>query len=200
MTSVALAQDGKTLATCTAGVNQTLAEPVRIWDGQTGQLKRRFDPDVTGRPMALSPDGAVLATGGKWVHLWDARTGKSLRRLYGHLKRTQSITFSADGRLVISGGSYGTTNIWEVAKGRHLVTLFAFPERRNGSLEENWLAYHPDGYYDGSPGVDRLLAWRVGDELLTPKSLGPRLHKPDRLADALRGTQSPPTVATEKAP
>ena len=187
MTSIALSRDGETLATCTAGVNQTFAEPVRIWDVRTGELKREFsEPTITGRPMALSPDGTVLATGGKSVRLWDARTGKPLRELFGHLKRTQSITFSADGRLLVSGGSYGTTNAWEVATGRHLVTLFAFPERRNGTVEEEWLAYHPDGYYDGSPGVDRLLAWRVGDELLTPESLGPRLHRPDRLADALK--------------
>jgi WD40 repeat protein len=187
MTSISLSRDGETLATCTAGVNQTFAEPVRIWDVRTGELKRQFsEPAITGRPMALSPDGAVLATGGKTVRLWDARTGKPLRELFGHLKRTQSITFSADGRLLVSGGSYGTTNAWEVATGRHLVTLFAFPERRNGTVEEQWLAYHPDGYYDGSPGVDRLLAWRVGDELLTAASLGPRLHRPDRLVDALR--------------
>jgi WD40 repeat protein len=186
MTSIALGRDGETLATCTAGVNQTFAEPVRMWDVRTGELKREFaEPAISGRPMALSPDGAILATGGKSVRLWDVRTGKLLRELFGHLKRTQSISFSADGRLVFSGGSYGTTNAWEVATGRLLVTLFAFPEWRNGTLEEPWLAYHPDGYYDGSPGVDRLLARRVGDELLTPESLGPRLHRPDRLAEAL---------------
>jgi WD40 repeat protein len=187
VTSIALSRDGATLAMCTAGVNQTYAEPVRIWDVRTGALKREFaEPAISGRPMALSRDGAVLATGGKLVRLWDARTGQPLRELFGHLKRTQSITFSADGQLLVSGGSYGTTNAWEVATGRHLVTLFAFLERRNGSLEEEWLAYHPDGYYDGSPGVDRFLAWRVGDELLTPKSLGPQLHRPGRLADALK--------------
>src|SRR5207237_162035 len=65
MTSIALSRDGETLATCTAGVNQTFAEPVRIWDVRTGELKREFsEPAITGRPMALSPDGAVLATGG----------------------------------------------------------------------------------------------------------------------------------------
>jgi WD40 repeat protein len=187
ITSIALSRDGETLATCTAGVNQTFAGPVRIWDVRTGELRREFsEPPITGRPMALSPDGTVLATGGKSVQLWDARTGKPLHQLIGHLKRTQAIAFSADGRLVVSGGSYGTTNAWEVATGRHLVTLFAFPEVRDGRVEEEWLSYHPDGYYDGSPGVDRLLSWRVGDELLTPASLGPRLHRPDRLADALK--------------
>jgi WD40 repeat protein len=144
--------------------------------------------------MALSPDGSILATGGKSVQLWDVRTGKKLRELVGHLKRTQSITFSADGRLLVSGGSYGTTNAWEVATGRHLVTLFAFPEGRNGKVSDDWLAYHPDGFYDGSPGVERYLAWRVGDELLTADSLGPQLHRPDRLASALR--LSPPNPAS----
>jgi WD40 repeat protein len=136
--------------------------------------------------MALSPDGSIVATGGKWIQLWDARTGKPIRQLHGHLKRTQSITFSADGRLVVSGGSYGTTNAWEVATGRHIVTLFAFPENRNGMVEEEWLAYHPDGYYDGSSGVARRIAWRIGDELQTPASLGTRFHRPDRVVEALR--------------
>jgi WD40 repeat protein len=186
ITCVALSRDGGTLAACTAGVNQTLAEPVRIWDLRTGELKRTFsEPEITGRPIALSPDGAVLATGGKSVRLWDARTGQPLRELFGHLKRTQSMAFSADGRLLVSGGSYGTTNAWEVATGRHLVTLFAFPERRTGTVAEEWLAYHRDGYYDGSPGVERLLMWRVGDKLLTSETLGPRLRRPDRIADAL---------------
>src|SRR5262249_25519838 len=158
---------------------QNFADPVRTWDVRTGALKRTFsEPAIKGRPMALSPDGTILATGGKSVTLWDARTGQRLRELFGHLKRTQSITFSADGRLVTSGGSYGTTNAWEVATGRHLVTLFAFPDRRDGTDGEAWLAYHPDGYYAGSPGIERFLAWRVGDELLTPESLGPRLHRP----------------------
>ena len=45
---------------------------------------------------------------------------------------------------------------------------------------------------DGSPGVDRLLAWWVGDELLTPESLGPRFYRPERIADALRVPGSAP--------
>jgi WD40 repeat protein len=187
MTSVALSRDGETLATCASAVGQSFAEPVRIWDVRTGTLKRQISELAhTGRPMALSPDGTVLATGGKWVQLWDARTGKPLRELYGHLKRTQSIAFSADGRLLVTGGSYGTTNAWEVPTGRHLVTLFAFPRNRDGTASDDWLAYHPDGFYDGSPGVERYLAWRVGDELLTSASLGPQLHRPERIESALK--------------
>jgi len=186
ITSIALSRDGGTLATCTAGVNQGFAEPVRLWDARTGELKREFsEPLVTGRPMALSPDGSVLATGGKSVKLWDARTGERLRELIGHLKRTQSFAFSANGKRLFCGGSYGTTNTWDVETGKHLVTLFAFPDPL-GELEDAWLAYHPDGYYDGSPGIDRFLAWRVDEDLKTPEALGTLLHRPERIAEALK--------------
>jgi WD40 repeat protein len=182
-TSLALSPDGGTLVTNAGGFD----EPVRFWDTRTGELKKEFaDKGHGAHPVALSPDGSILAAGGKTIKLWDVRTGKLLRELFGHLKITQSITFSADGRLLVSGGSYGTTNAWEVATGRHLVTLFTFPESREGKVVDDWLAYHPDGYYDGSPGVERYLAWRVGDDLRTPDSLAEQLHRPDRIESALK--------------
>src|SRR5262249_22636581 len=161
--------------------------PARFWDTQTGELKKEFaDKGHGAQPVALSPDGSILAAGGKTVKLWDVRTGKLLRELFGHLKLTYSITFSADGRLLVSGGSYGTTNVWEVATGRHLVTLFTFSESHKGKVVDDWLAYHPDGYYDGSPGIERYLAWRVGDDLQKPDSLRAQLHRPDRIECALK--------------
>jgi WD40 repeat protein len=187
MNSIGLTRDGTVLATCASSINDEFTDPVRIWNPQTGELRREFAAEnIHGRPMALSPDGSVLATGGKSVQLWDVRTGKKLRELFGHLKRTQSVAFSADGRLVVAGGSYGTTNVWEAATGRHVVTLFAFLGRDGGATRDDWLAYHPDGFYHGSPGVDRLLAWRVGEELKTPVSLGAELRRPDRVESALK--------------
>jgi WD40 repeat protein len=186
-TSVALSPGGATLVACTATMGNTFGEPVRFWDTRSGEPKKEFTTEAhSARPIALSPDGSILATGGKTIKLWDVRTGKLLRELFGHLKKTQAITFSADGRLLVSGGSYGTTNAWEVATGRHLVTLFAFPATQKGTALDDWLAYNPDGFYDGSPGVDRYLAWRVGDDLQTPESLGPRLHRPDQVESALK--------------
>jgi len=109
-----------------------------------------------------------------------------LRELYGHLKRTQSIVFSADGRLIFAGGSYGTTNLWEVATGKHLVTLFAFPNGQSGTTTDDWLAYTPEGKYDGSPGVERYLAWRLDDELQTAESPSTDSNRPTRVTSALQ--------------
>src|SRR5206468_3924395 len=185
-TSIALSPDGATLAACAATMGNSYSEPVRLWDPRSGELKKEFTIDAhSARPIALSPDGSILATGGKTIKLWDVRTGKLLRELVGYLKKTQAIAFSADGRLLVSGGSYGTTNAWEVATGRHLATLFAFPGTNKDAALDDWLAHTPEGFYDGSPGVERYLAWRVGEDLKTPDSVGVRLHRPDRVASAL---------------
>jgi WD40 repeat protein len=187
MNSIGLTRDGAVLATCGSSISSEFIDPARLWDPRTGELKREFRAEnIHGRPMALSPDGTILATGGKSVQLWDTRTGAKVRELFGHLKRTQSIVFSADGRMLVAGGSYGTTNIWEVATGRLMVTLFAFLERHRGKDRDDWLTYHPEGFYCGSPDIDRLLAWRVGDHLRTPATLGAELRKPDRIEAALK--------------
>ena len=185
LNSIGLSADGSVLATCTSSINNEFVDDAEIWDARTGKLIRSFAAEkIHGRPMALSPDGTLLATGGKSVKLWDVRTGKLVRELYGHLKRTQSIVFSADGRLLVSGGSYGTTNAWEVETGRHLATLFAFSEDRDGKAANDWLACTREGYFTGSPGCERYLAWRVGDELLTTQ-LHSQLRRPDLVQASL---------------
>jgi WD40 repeat protein len=186
-TSIALSSDGTTLVACAATAGNSYTEPVRFWDLRSGEVKKEFASAAhSARPIALSPDGSILATGGKSIKLWDVRTGKLLRELFGYLKKTQAITFSADGRFLISGGSYGTTNAWEVATGRHLVTLFAFPGTQKDAALDDWLAYTPEGFYDGSPGAERYLAWRVGEDLRTPDSIGEQLRRPDRVAAILK--------------
>jgi WD40 repeat protein len=194
ITSVALSLDGGTLVTCSGSTSPEYGDrQVRVWDARTGELRREFSrPQSAGRFLALSPDGQTLATNGtgKSIALWDVKTGRLVRELLGHPHPPQSAAFSADGRLLVSGADYRTTKVWEVASGRLLATMVTFSESRPGSAVDDWLAYTPDGFYEGSPGIDRYLAWRVGDDLRGPDSLGPRLHRPDRLEAALKPTLS----------
>jgi WD40 repeat protein len=189
ITSVALSADGGTLVTCSGSESPVFGDrQVRVWDTHTGTLHREFSrPQSAGRFVALSPDGTTLATNGlgKAIALWDVKTGRLVRELRGHPHPPQSAVFSADGRLLVSGADYRTTKVWEVATGRLLVTMVTFAESQPGLAADDWLATTADGFYDGSPGIDRYITWRVGDELQSAASLGPRLHRPDRLAAAL---------------
>jgi WD40 repeat protein len=188
--SVALSPDGTTLVTCCGSISSDYGDrQIRVWDTQTGVLRREFSrPQSAGRFVALSPDGTTVATSGlgKAIALWDVKTGRLVRELVGHAHPPQSAAFSADGRLLVSGGDYRTVKIWEVPTGRLLATLVTFSESRPGAALDDWLASTADGSYEGSPGVDRFLRWRVGDELRTPDVLGPQLHRPERLEAALK--------------
>jgi WD40 repeat protein len=165
MHSLSLSADGDTLATCASSVNNEFTDPVRLWSTPNARFSRSYaSENIHGRPMALSPDATLIATGGKTVKLWDAHTGAMVRELFGILKRTQSIVFTADGRSIVSGGSYGTTNVWDVASGELQFTLFAFRNRESGSDE--WLMYCPDHTFRGSNGVEKYLAWREKNDLV----------------------------------
>ena len=80
----------------------------------------------------VSPDGATLATGGAdgSVRLWDVATGKQRRKFQGHqggsgllnspshLGGAVSLAWSADGKLLVSGGADTTALVWDVDSAR----------------------------------------------------------------------------------
>lgn len=80
-----------------------------------------------GGPVAFSPDGTLIASGGgsdPALKLWDAATGARLARLTGHQSHISGVTFSPDGKWMLSaGGQDGTAILWNVA-GRQKIGVF----------------------------------------------------------------------------
>jgi WD40 repeat protein len=72
--------------------------------------------------VAFSPDGMLLASGGRGdstVRLWHPATGEHLRTLAGHRGGwfTRGLTCAAvspDGRLLAVGGAGKTVQLWDL--------------------------------------------------------------------------------------
>lgn len=159
--AAAFAPDGKTVA---AGGEYKM---VALWDVKSGKQISKF-PSPNSHPisMAFSPDGRTIATGhaalvqlkGKQsffdpensvVCLWDVASRRLRRQLRGHTAPVNAVSFSSDGRLVVSacGGHHhdyswypaqnNSLRVWDRDSGEQLlVREFSF------SIES--LALFPD--------------------------------------------------------
>ncbi len=130
-----------------------------LWEVATGKELRRCagDGESAGgaeRPLhalAFSSDGSRLLSGSGLlsgsVELWDAHSGRRLRRFPRQFGATHAVAFSPDGALAVSGhGHYGpgptdilgtrtarvvdgVFRIWNVASGEELRRVGAPPEQ-----------------------------------------------------------------------
>jgi WD40 repeat protein len=73
--------------------------------------------------VAFSPDGQRVLTGSwdKTARLWDASTGKEIRRFEGHSESVESVAFSRDGKWVVTGSGDKTARLWEVPTGKEIL-------------------------------------------------------------------------------
>jgi WD40 repeat protein len=95
---------------------------IRVFDAQT-QKELLTMMGHTGRVTALafSPDGKLLASGSadRSIGLWEAATGKELRR-FKVADGVTAVTFSPDGSRLMTREANQTVREWDVATGKQL--------------------------------------------------------------------------------
>jgi RNA polymerase sigma factor (sigma-70 family) len=134
--------------------------------------------------LALSKNGKVLATGGgdgTMVCLWDAETGKPLRRLHRPWSWTdlrphepfwtKSLAFSPDGRTVLASGPSGLLCLWSVDNGRPLRRLLGHRVMVRAA------AFSPDGATIASASDDgAVYLWQAATGKQLRRCEGQRKH------------------------
>ncbi|KAH8797324.1 hypothetical protein DL96DRAFT_1825321 [Flagelloscypha sp. PMI_526] len=104
-------------------------------DSELGPWKHKGHTDFIWS-VVFSPNGKLIASGSedrtmciwgveynKTIRIWDANSGELLRRLIGHTDYVRSVSFSQDGRYIVSGSEDRTVCIWEAGSGQKLRQL-----------------------------------------------------------------------------
>jgi WD40 repeat protein/DNA-binding SARP family transcriptional activator len=126
----------------------------------------------------VSPDGSAFALGSKKgdIRLLDLRSG-GVRRFAGrHEGFVNALRFTPDGRTLVTSGSDGVLNVWDVAHGKIRETLTG-----HAKGEVYGLHISPDGRTFYSAGHDeRAFAWDLtGDRSLVRPFAVARPFLPD---------------------
>lgn len=139
--------DGKHVA-CASG------RIVRVWDAKTGMevlALKGFQSTI--RCIAYTPDGSQLATATYDLDpkmkkqfgvttLWNVRTGKKIREFRESAKEPSSVSFSPDGKRIITAGLTFDLRVWDVQTGKEIRTL---PTKQSHVWYPSSVSYSRDG-------------------------------------------------------
>ena len=112
-----------------------------MWDVGTGKSKLTLPNTGNGYTIVYSPDGKLLASSGRRIQLWDAKTGEKIQTYEQHkikpevvksivslkknrqaLKRHKDaanfIAYSPDGKTLAGVGDDDQIRLWDVKTGK----------------------------------------------------------------------------------
>jgi WD40 repeat protein len=123
----------------------------------SGLVAAEFSPD--GKLLALGQGGE---TGTGKVHIMEVATGKLIRSISGHQSGVCDLTFSADGKYVLSTGRDTVLRICQVSDGKQVAEL---GKSRGGQFKDwfNAVTLSPDQQWLAVADIaGRVMVWKIG--------------------------------------
>ncbi|MFM2062804.1 MAG: hypothetical protein RLZZ507_2474 [Cyanobacteriota bacterium] len=134
-------------------------------DQETEKPFAQFESKVNA--VAISPQGRTriaVGLGNGTVEIWDVLTGTKWASCLGHTSSVNSVAFSPDGSMVVSGSLDNTVRLWDAKTGEAIAQPIT---GHTGSV--NSVAFNPDGNTVVSGSKDKTVRlWDVN----TGKAIG----------------------------
>jgi eukaryotic-like serine/threonine-protein kinase len=150
-----------------AGTDRT----IRVWDLATGKQLHNWGPvsNDIACVVADSTGEQVLTAQGVGIRVWEAGSGREVRRLLGHSDAVRDLALSTDGKLVLSGGDDRIARLWDITNGRELERLTGHKGRLTS------VALSPDNRLAATADRDQTIRiWDLGSGRELRTCTGPR--------------------------
>ena len=175
---LAFTHDGAKLASVCSSPDSCA---IRLWDVATAQPAGVLGGESLSMfCLSCSPDGQTWACGGHdlKLHLFDVATGRERLLIPTDVSRhVRALSFSADGRQIVCGGS-GATQIWDTKTGEEVPMQIRLPDELNptflpdGSVA-GWLYYFGRITHCSVPSGEILAAWQTNPGILEGMASSP---------------------------
>jgi WD40 repeat protein len=149
---VAWSPQGNYLAIRDSGPSADL----KIWDGVKSEFIKEIASGADTHSLAWSSNNKLVAAANESsVDIFDRESGTRILRLEGHTARVEQVSWSPDGRFIVTAATDASVKIWKGSSGELLATLIVIGEGKD------WLITTPDGLFDGSAAAWQLVGWHT---------------------------------------
>jgi len=128
----------------------------------------------------LSYRYALTGCKDKTIKLFEFPSGRYIRTFTGHLGEITGLTFSPDGKYILSASTDGTTRLWDISTGKEIAQFISF-------TDGEWVIITPEGYFNASPNGAKHLNVRVGNNVYSIDNFYEKFFNPVYVASVLQG-------------
>ena len=186
--SIAFSPDGKFLV---SGGDDYV---IKLWDVRRKQhiVTREHITDWARsqvKAVTFSPNGEMIATGGRHAKLWNAQTHKEITT-FKHDEWVWAVSFSTDSKLLATGDDTGHVNVWNLQSQRTVAQLHV------DSNSVYAVQFSPNnqilagGGYEGNVKLWKVSNWNTYGTLTSNGTISEISFSPDSRTLAATGYKS----------